>query len=197
MILPNQLTVLRIILSPIFLYLFLSGNELLQQISLGVFLVAAFTDWYDGWLARKYNFITAWGKFWDPLADKILTATAFVGFVYLDVLPFWMVLLILLRDFIITGFRGYTDYIGVDFTTSWYGKVKTFFQMVFIYYLLIIYILSLNPFLSKHYGNIFAILLNETFILIMMIIVTFITVHSGYLYFTENKIAMKKLLKRK
>lgn len=197
MILPNQLTVLRIILSPIFLYLFLSGNELLQQISLGVFLVAAFTDWYDGWLARKYNFITAWGKFWDPLADKILTATAFIGFVYLGVLPFWMVLLILLRDFTITGFRGYTDYIGVNFTTSRYAKVKTFFQMAFMYYLLIVYILSQNSFLSKHYGNIFAILLNQTFIFILMIIVTFITVHSGILYFTENKIAMKKLLKKK
>jgi len=165
MILPNQLTVLRIILSPIFLYLFLSGNELLQQISLGVFLIAAFTDWYDGWLARKYNFITAWGKFWDPLADKILTATAFVGFVYLDVLPFWMVLLILLRDFIITGFRGYTDYIGVNFITSWYGKVKTFFQMAFIYYLLIVYILSQNYFLSKHYGNIFALRLHQHLII--------------------------------
>ena len=197
MILPNQLTVLRIILSPVFLYLFLSGNELMQQISLAVYLVAAFSDWYDGWLARKYNFITVWGKFWDPLADKILTAAAFVGFVYLDVLPFWMVLLILLRDFIITGFRGYTDYIGVDFITSWYGKVKTFFQMAFIYYLLVIYILSQNSYLSKHYGNIFAVLLNQTFIIILMIIVTFITVHSGILYFTENKIAMKKLLKRK
>ncbi|PIP77284.1 MAG: CDP-diacylglycerol--glycerol-3-phosphate 3-phosphatidyltransferase [Ignavibacteria bacterium CG22_combo_CG10-13_8_21_14_all_37_15] len=197
MILPNQLTVLRIILSPIFLYLFLSGNELLQQISLGVYLVAAFSDWYDGWLARKYNFITAWGKFWDPLADKILNASAFIGFVYLGVLPFWMVFLILLRDFTITGFRGYTDYIGISFTTSRYAKVKTFFQMAFIYYMLVIYILSQNSFLSKLYGNIFDILLNETFILILMIIVTFITVHSGFLYFTENKTAMKKLLKRK
>ncbi|MFA4924952.1 MAG: CDP-diacylglycerol--glycerol-3-phosphate 3-phosphatidyltransferase [Ignavibacteriaceae bacterium] len=197
MILPNQLTVLRIILSPIFLYLFLSGNELMQQISLGVYLVAAFSDWYDGWLARKYNFITAWGKFWDPLADKILTATAFIGFAYLGMLPFWMVFLILLRDFTITGFRGYTDYIGVTFATSWYAKVKTFVQMTFIYYLLVFYILSQNSFLKELYGNIFAVLLNRTFIFILMIIVTFITVHSGILYFTENKIALRKLFKKK
>ena len=197
MILPNQLTVLRIILSPIFLYLFLSGNELLQQISLAVYLVAAFSDWYDGWLARKYNFITAWGKFWDPLADKILNASAFIGFVILGVLPAWMVVLILVRDFTITGFRGYTDYIGITFVTSRYAKVKTFFQMAFIYYLLVVYILSKNSFLSKDYGNIFAILLNDTFIFIMMVIVTFITVHSGILYFTENKSAVKKLLSKK
>ncbi len=196
MILPNQLTVLRIILSPVFLYLFLSGNELMQQISLAVYLVAAFSDWYDGWLARKYNFITAWGKFWDPLADKILTAAAFIGFVYLGVLSFWLVLLIVLRDFTITLFRGYTDSIGIEFTTSRYAKVKTFVQMVFIYYLLILYILSKNSFLNNNYGEIFTILLNQTFILIMMIIVTFITVHSGILYFTDNKPAMKKLFKK-
>lgn len=196
MILPNQLTVLRIILSPVFLYLFLSGNEFMQQISLAVYLVAAFSDWYDGWLARKYNFITAWGKFWDPLADKILTAAAFIGFVYLGVLPFSLVLLIVLRDFTITLFRGYTDSINIEFTTSRYAKVKTFVQMVFIYYLLILYILSKNSFLSKNYGEIFTILLNHTFILIMMIIVTFITLHSGILYFTDNKTAMKKLFKK-
>ena len=81
MTLPNQLTILRIILTPIFLYLFLSEDPLLIQISIGVFIVAALTDWYDGWLARKFNYITDWGKFWDPLADKILTSAAFLGFV--------------------------------------------------------------------------------------------------------------------
>jgi len=197
MILPNQLTVLRIILSPIFLYLFLSGDELMQQISLGVYIVAAFSDWYDGWLARKYNFITDWGKFWDPLADKILTASAFIGFVALGVLPFWLVLIILLRDFTITVFRGYTDSIGINFITSRYAKYKTFLQMAFIYYLLIVYILSKNSFLSEKYETVFAILLNQTFVLISMIIVTFVTIHSGILYFTDNKAAMKKLFKQK
>ncbi len=83
MVLPNQLTILRIILTPFFLILFLSGNPLLKQISLGVFIIAALTDWYDGWLARKFNYITSWGRFWDPLADKILTSTAFLGFAFL------------------------------------------------------------------------------------------------------------------
>ena len=84
MILPNQLTVLRIILTPVFVYLFLMDDPVLKQISLGVFIIAAITDWYDGWLARKFNYITAWGKFLDPLADKILTSAAFFSFVFME-----------------------------------------------------------------------------------------------------------------
>lgn len=139
MVLPNQLTVLRIILSPIFLFFFLSENPLFKQISIGIFIVAALTDWYDGWLARKFNYITNWGKFWDPLADKILTSIAFIGFVILGVLPLWMVIIILVRDFIITILRAYADYKGASFPTSVYAKWKTFIQMAFLYYLLVIY----------------------------------------------------------
>ena len=137
MVLPNQLTILRIILTPVFLFLFLSEDPLLKQISILVFIIAALTDWYDGWLARKFNYITSWGKFWDPLADKILTAGAFFGFVFLGVIPLWMVIIIILRDFIITGLRAYADYKGQSFPTSYYAKWKTFIQMAFLYYLLI------------------------------------------------------------
>lgn len=105
MILPNQLTVLRIILTPVFVYLFLMDDPVLKQISLGVFILAAITDWYDGWLARKFNYITAWGKFLDPLADKILTSSAFFAFVFLGVLPLWMVIVIAARDFFVTFLR--------------------------------------------------------------------------------------------
>jgi len=78
MVLPNQLTTLRIILTPIFFFLFISDNPLLKQIALIIYFIAAITDWYDGWLARKFNYITNWGKFMDPLADKFLTSAAFV-----------------------------------------------------------------------------------------------------------------------
>ena len=80
MTLPNQLTILRIVLTPLFLILFLSSEPLLKQISVGIFIIAALSDWYDGWLACKFNYITEWGKFMDPLADKILTSAAFIGF---------------------------------------------------------------------------------------------------------------------
>ena len=109
MVLPNQLTVLRIILTPIFLYFFLSDDPVMIQISSVIFVIAAITDWYDGWLARKFNYITDWGKFLDPLADKILTLTAFYGFVVIDVIPFWMVIIIIIRDMGITLLRIYAE----------------------------------------------------------------------------------------
>lgn len=193
MTLPNQLTILRIILTPIFLYLFLSTDPLLIQISLGVFLIAALTDWYDGWLARKFNYITDWGKFWDPLADKILTSTAFLGFVFVGLLQLWMVVLIVLRDLIITLLRIYAESRGYNFVTSYYAKWKTVLQMVFLYYLLLLYG-GLNT-IEVYSGNeqLFNQLSNKNLIYIIMLVITVITVHSGVTYLLKNKHLIKKL----
>jgi len=193
MTLPNQLTILRIILTPIFLYLFLSKDPFLIQISLGVFLVAALTDWYDGWLARKFNYITDWGKFWDPLADKILTSTAFLGFVFVGLLQLWMVVLIVLRDLIITLLRIYAESRGYNFITSYYAKWKTVLQMVFLYYLLILYG-GLNT-VEVYSGNeqLFSLLSNKNLIYSVMLVITVITVHSGVTYLLKNKNLIKKL----
>jgi CDP-diacylglycerol---glycerol-3-phosphate 3-phosphatidyltransferase len=187
MLLPNQLTVLRIILTPFFFFLFLADDPLLKQISLGIFIIAALTDWYDGWLARKYNYITSWGKFWDPLADKILTSAAFLAFVIIDVIPLWMVILIIIRDFTITGLRAYADYKEVVFYTSFYAKVKTFVQMTFLYYLLIIYAGIVTPQIYNGNEEVFEILLDCTFVYFIMLIITFITVHSGISYIYRNR----------
>ena len=186
MVLPNQLTILRIILTPVFLVLFLSGDTLLIQISLGVYIVAAITDWYDGWLARKFNYITDWGKFLDPLGDKILTSAAFIAFVYLDVLELWMVLIIVLRDFIVTGVRAYADYQGVTFTTSRSAKWKTFIQMIFIYYLLVIYTLMKTPSLFEGNEELFSKLFDNNLIFYSMLIVTIITFYTGVEYIFAN-----------
>ncbi|HCY77899.1 MAG TPA: CDP-diacylglycerol--glycerol-3-phosphate 3-phosphatidyltransferase [Ignavibacteriales bacterium] len=193
MTLPNQLTVLRIILTPVFLYLFLSESPILIQISLVVFLIAALTDWYDGWLARKFNYITDWGKFWDPLADKILTSTAFFGFVMVGLLPLWMVLLIIIRDLLITLLRIYAESRGYNFVTSYYAKWKTVLQMVFLYYLLLLYV-GLNT-TELYTGNesLFNQLLNKELIYFTMLIITVITVHSGITYLLQNKHLIKKL----
>jgi CDP-diacylglycerol--glycerol-3-phosphate 3-phosphatidyltransferase len=193
MTLPNQLTILRITLTPIFLYLFLSDDPLLIQISIGVFLVAALTDWYDGWLARKFNYITDWGKFWDPLADKILTSTAFLGFVFVGLLQLWMVVLIVLRDLIITLLRIYAESRGYNFVTSYYAKWKTVLQMVFLYYLLLLYG-GLNT-VEVYSGNeqLFNQLSNKNLIYIIMLVITAITVHSGVTYLLKNKHLIKKL----
>ena len=196
MVLPNQLTVLRIILTPIFLFLFISGEPTLIQISLGVFLIAALTDWYDGWLARKFNYITEWGKFMDPLADKILTSTAFFAFVSVGLVNLWMVLLIVLRDAIITLLRVYADYKKVSFNTSYTAKLKTFFQMLFLYYLLVLYSFNTVDYFKNNYQNIINILLNKDLVYYSMLFVTFITVYSGITYFYENKSIIKKLFSK-
>lgn len=193
MVLPNQLTVLRIILTPVFLYLFLSSDPLLIQISLGVFLIAALTDWYDGWLARKFNYITNWGKFWDPLADKILTSTAFLGFVFVGLLPLWMVLLIIIRDLLITVLRAFADSRGYNFATSYYAKWKTLLQMIFLYYLLIVYVGAKTSVIYIGNEKVFGYLLSEDLIYIVMLTITFITVHSGITYLSKNKHLISKL----
>jgi CDP-diacylglycerol--glycerol-3-phosphate 3-phosphatidyltransferase len=194
MILPNQLTILRIVLTPIFLYLFISDDLLMKQISLAVYIVAALSDWYDGWLARKFNYITEWGKFMDPLADKILTSAAFIGFVLVGLLEWWMVAVILIRDFTITSLRIYADRIGLVFTTSYYAQWKTLFQMVFLYYLLIVYIGSITPELSTMFKEQFQTLLNPDLLYFIMLLITIITVHSGIYYINKNKKLIEKIL---
>ncbi|MBI5726955.1 MAG: CDP-diacylglycerol--glycerol-3-phosphate 3-phosphatidyltransferase [Ignavibacteriales bacterium] len=196
MILPNQLTTLRIILTPFFLFFFLQPDQMYKEISLVIFLIAALTDWYDGWLARKFNYFTSWGKFMDPLADKILTAAAFGGLVFLGVLQLWMVVIILVRDFTITLFRGYTDYKGLSFPTSRYAKWKTFIQMVFLYSLLVIYILSGETFLKANFSQVFYYLLHPGAIWWITLVITIITVDSGIRYFIENREIIKRLIQK-
>ncbi len=193
MILPNQLTVARIILTPVFLLLFLADDPLMKQLSLLVYVIAAITDWYDGWLARKFNYITAWGKFLDPLADKILTSTAFFAFVFLDVLPLWMVVVIVVRDFLITGLRAYAEFQNKSFTTSRLAKWKTFFQMAFIYYLLIVYTLVTVE--SVYSGNeaLFATLMDKNFVFYSMSFITFFTLTTGLSYLFKNRKLIIKL----
>lgn len=193
MVLPNQLTVLRIILTPVFLYLFLSDDPLLIQISLGIYIIAALTDWYDGWLARKFNYITEWGKFWDPLADKILTSVVFIGFVIVNLLPLWMVILIIFRDLSVTLLRVYADSRGYSFRTTDYAKWKTMLQMIFLYYLLILYVAKNSSEVYSRYQNIIDILLNKDLIYFTMLLITIITVHSGISYLILNKSLIRQL----
>ncbi|MCF8240042.1 MAG: CDP-diacylglycerol--glycerol-3-phosphate 3-phosphatidyltransferase [Melioribacteraceae bacterium] len=193
MVLPNQLTVLRIILTPVFVYLFLSEEPLLKQISLGVFIIAAITDWYDGWLARKFNYITNWGKFLDPLADKILTSAAFLAFVFLDVLDLWMVLIIIIRDMVITGIRVFAEFQNKSFATSILAKWKTFLQMIFIYYLLVVFTLETVETLYKGNETIFAILMDRDLIYYSMLLITVITFYTGIAYFIRNRNLIKQL----
>ena len=142
--LPNQLSILRIVLSPPFLYLFLSDNLLYKKISVGVYLIATITDWYDGWHARKFGVVTKTGIFLDPLADKILTSCAFIGFFLIGMMPLWMVILIVIRDIVITVMRSYSEMNGKTLPTSYIAKVKTFVQMTYIFAILVLFFWSIS-----------------------------------------------------
>lgn len=193
MVLPNQLTVLRIILTPIFLYFFLSDDPVMIQISSVIFVIAAITDWYDGWLARKFNYITDWGKFLDPLADKILTLTAFYGFVVIDVIPFWMVIIIIIRDMGITLLRIYAEIKKKSFATSRSAQWKTFIQMFFLYYLLIIYTLRTIEPVYNWNPWLFDFLFNKEMIYYIMLLITIFTLYTGIQYLVKNRKMIRKL----
>ena len=195
MTLPNQLTILRIILSPVFLFFFLSDIIWMKQVSVAIYIIAALSDWYDGWLARKFNYITSWGKFWDPLADKILTSTAFLGFAVVDLIPLWMVIIIVGRDVLITLLRVFSDMKSYSFTTSYYAKWKTLLQMIFLYYLLILYVAQFTPEINSVYAETISVMLNEQLIFFVALIITIITFHSGLLYIIRNWQIILKLLK--
>lgn len=132
--LPNKLTMARVIMIPFFVIFMLTGwgGEASKWISLAIFIVASLTDLLDGHIARKHNLVTNFGKFMDPLADKLLVCSALICFVELDKLPAWMVIIIISREFIISGFRLVASDNGIVIAASWWGKSKTISQMIMI-----------------------------------------------------------------
>lgn len=130
--LPNKLTIMRVILIPFFVFFLLSpyfpayGN----YIAVAIFIVASLTDMLDGKIARKYNLVTNFGKFMDPLADKLLVCSAMICLIELDRLAAWIVIVIIAREFIISGFRLVASDNGVVIAASYWGKFKTTFQMI-------------------------------------------------------------------
>lgn len=184
--LPNQLSILRIVLSPLFLYLFLSDNLLYKKISVGVYLIATITDWYDGWHARKFGVVTKTGIFLDPLADKILTSCAFIGFYLIGMMPLWMVILIVIRDIVITVMRSYSEMNGRTLPTSYIAKVKTFVQMTYIFAILVLFFWSISTNDLSTRVDIGVFLLSE-YNFYAMLVVTLLTVYTGVTYFFEKK----------
>ena len=132
--LPNKLTVLRVIMVPFFVFFMLTdvGGEANKWIALAIFVVASLTDMLDGKIARKYNLVTNFGKFMDPLADKLLVCSALICMIELRELPAWMVIIIISREFIISGFRLVAVDNGIVIAASWWGKAKTISQMIMI-----------------------------------------------------------------
>lgn len=132
--LPNKLTVFRVILIPFFVVILMTNcfGASSKWIALAIFVVASLTDLLDGKIARKYNLVTTFGKFADPLADKILVISAMICLVELQRLPSWIVVIIVAREFIISGFRIIAAEKNVVIAASYWGKFKTTFQMVMV-----------------------------------------------------------------
>ena len=131
---PNKLTVLRVIMVPFFVFFMLSGcgGDASKWIALTLFVVASLTDLLDGYLARRDNLVTDFGKFMDPLADKLLVCSALICFVEIGTMPAWMVIIIIAREFIISGFRLIASDNGIVIAANYWGKFKTTFQMVMV-----------------------------------------------------------------
>lgn len=195
---PNTLSVLRIVLSPVFLILFLSGSVFQVQFSFLVFTVAALTDWYDGWYARKYGFKTRWGQFLDPLADKILTSCALIGFCILnnseprffgtnEFIPVWiLVTVIIARDIILTAVRSYKELKGQEFKTSMISKTKTFIQLTYIIIVIGASALGMTFSGTEFERKLFSFLYSD-YNYYLLLLITILTVASGVAYIFESR----------
>ncbi len=132
--LPNKLTVLRVVLVPFFVAALLVSKsmESMKWVALALFIIASLTDLLDGKIARKYNLVTTFGKFMDPLADKVLTISGMICLIELGRIPSWIVVIIVAREFIISGFRLIATEHGIVIAANYWGKWKTTFQMIMI-----------------------------------------------------------------
>lgn len=189
---PNQLTILRIILTPVFIYYFLQNSADEKLAGTIIFIIASATDWYDGYIARRFNIVTRWGQFMDPLADKILISAAFITFAFLDLVLWWMVWIIVVRDFLITFLRIYATHHGKSVVTSVLAKWKTFTQMVIVFVILAYQNLAgfgWLPALQTPPGYF-------SWVTVSMLIVTFLTALSGITYLVENRSHVKEIFHR-
>lgn len=132
--LPNKLTIFRVILIPFFVVFLLLDpfNQTYRYIADAIFIIASLTDMLDGKIARKYNLVTNFGKFMDPLADKLLVSAAMICLIATGQLAAWIVIVIISREFIISGFRLIASDNGIVIAASYWGKFKTVFQMLMI-----------------------------------------------------------------
>lgn len=191
--LANKLTILRIFLVPVFL-VFIAVRDIPYGtvIATAVFIIAALTDKLDGYIAKSRNQVTRFGKFMDPLADKLLVTAALISLVEYHIIPGWVAIVILAREFAVTGLRSIAAAEGVVIAASWWGKIKTVIQIIAIIFALLQVNMAAQKEIVLFIGkgsvvmNIFDIMAQVT--LYFAVIITLI---SGYDYFKKNKEAIK------
>jgi len=189
--LPNKLTMLRIILVPVFVVVLLLDKVIPHSYLIAglIFGIASYTDHLDGKIARKYNLITDFGKFMDPLADKIMVISALVCFIELSLIPSWCVILIIAREFMVTSIRLVAAPKGIVIAANIWGKLKTVTQIVAIVGIMLFSYLEELTTLNISLGFLTsegAIGVYHTLNFIFIIIATVITVISGIVYLMQN-----------
>lgn len=174
----SKLTMLRVALVPVFIVLMLVGGEQTWAISLAVFIIASFTDFLDGYIARHYNQVSNFGKFMDPLADKLLVMSALIIFVAWHQIPSWAAIVIIAREFAVTGLRLIAVERGRVIAAGISGKIKTFSSLVFL-------CIMITPWHSVPLVGSFTV--DDLGVLVMVVA----TVWSGTEYFARNSDVLK------
>jgi len=184
----NKITLLRISLVPFFIFFMIYDEFFMRVTALLIFVIASITDTIDGYLARKYKTVTDFGKFMDPLADKLLVLAAFISFVEIRELniPSWMVIAIISREFIITGLRSIALTKNIIIPAALSGKFKTTIQMITIITILVI--LCINSLLTEFFIiDLHTIPILKIMPFVLMFITTILTLISGLSYIFKHK----------
>lgn len=190
----NFITTTRILLTPLFLYFLFGGREYFEIFALIIFIIASVTDAYDGYVARKYREESPLGKFLDPLADKILMSAAFISFVVMGLIPLWMVILVILRDFMVTGIRILMSAKDKTMVTRKSAKVKTGAQIGVVCFILV-YIITQRWKIFLGISDYVKFLEEYPVIYLLMLLVTLFTVWTGIEYIIVNRKTIKQYLK--
>lgn len=199
---PNILTVFRIILTPFIIALIFINSDVVYSYSfLGLnnsvsitflisgilFVIACISDFLDGYLARKNKWISDFGKIWDPIADKVLTTSIYICFSIINLIPFYFVILMVIRDIVVDAYRQSATKKGIVTPANFFGKLKTVLQMSSI--LLIYFVFNYKPNTAYTTNNVAFYLIQNLFV----IFATFASLTSSYIYVMQIKKAMKKL----
>ena len=190
--LPNILTIGRILITPLFIILLFYDHPYAKSWALFIFVTAMLTDIFDGYYARKYNLVTDYGRFLDPLADKVMVLSALISFAVMDVIPFWMVSLIIFRDVFVTGLRMAMSSKNKTMVTSKIAKRKTLSQVLIIIFIL--FNIGLSSLSISWIGEIILFSKQYDLIYYFTFLVTVFTVFTVFTYLYSNRSVIKQFI---
>ena len=185
--LPNKITIARILLTFVFMIFLFSKGLAAKSLALATFVVAMISDYLDGFIAKKYNLISDFGKLMDPIADKVLTLAAFLAFVEMKLIPAWIVVVIIIRELVITGLRIMALNKNEVLASGWGGKHKTVSQMISIFFILIFIVFREAGVSTFGFWNASFEYWYRQLIFVLMLITVIFTIVSGSSYIIGNK----------